>query len=216
MTELRKFFDHLKPHETLKGLQKPLFISVTISFVMFALVGPVSASTVCGVLFVLSAVINFLRLRVPVTGSYFLGAIMIFALRASLPGGVYSQEFFASLFMVLALCQSFRLDLYWHGQLLLVWLLATNATVTLLDSSATLSVWVFIIMFLNLGQMLRLHLQKFSLSTLANSLRSALRTSAYALPMLLLFIFVFQRSYDRRHLSADNSLTGISRSLDPG
>jgi len=216
MNGLRKFFDHLHAHEEIGTIKTHFLVSLGISVFMVLLVAPLPATVVCLFLLSLSLICNGFGVKVPLFFGYGLGIFFLIGLHTILPGGFYSSEFIASFFTVMAIAQSFVLRRYWHGEILLIWLLACNTATSLLDGSATLSVWIVVVMFFNLGQMLRLHLKNFSLATLTTSLRSAARTAAYALPMLFIFIYVFQKSYETRHHFSDNSVIGIGRILEPG
>jgi protein-glutamine gamma-glutamyltransferase len=219
MNRWLNFFEHSQANPTIEDMWQSLFMNLLMSLVPFVFVAPLPATLTFAFLAVISLGLSLLGWRIPAPISYSFAAIIIIALRTTLPHGSFSGEFFTMALAVLALSKSFNLKTYGDGEIFLILTLAMNSTILLLDtdSSVLILLWTFGMIIWTVGNLLRINIKDFSSPALLASLRSAAQATLYTLPLLIFLFYIFQKfshapiEYDR-----GESTIGLSRSLEPG
>ena len=214
-----EFFKHTQANTSVEDIWLGLFQNLIATLIPFIFIGSVSATFTCAFIAVASLTFHFLRWRLYGFVTYFFAVVVVLGLRSSLTHGALSGEFFATLFAFLALFKTFNLKSYGDGVIFLILVLACNATIGLLDSDNSLlvNIWNVGTLIWALGNLLRLHLKNFSSPALIASLRSAALASLYTLPLLAFLFYIFQHfSHLPVYFNQGESITGLSRSLEPG
>jgi len=213
------FFNHRQPNPDLKNIWNALFFNLVFSLVPFIFAAPVPATLTCVLLASISYLVHVFDKRIfgPVT--YLFGLAALFALKTTFSHGLFSGEFFATLFAVLTLCKTLNLRHYGDGVLFLILTLGTNCTILLLDtdSSPLILIWTFAAILWTLGTLLRINIKNFSSPAVLASIKAALQATLYTLPLLIFLFYIFHRfSHAPLYYERNENLMGLSQSLEPG